>query len=166
MFVKAAVIQNATKGVVEIKTRGFEFTETANEHCKLPIRSTQGSAGYDFFNPDDDFLLLPGESKIIWTGIKAYMQPDDVLLIDIRSSLGRQGIILANTIGIVDSDYYNNTSNEGEIGICLRNVNPNNTGVLICRGDKIAQGIFIKYLKADEDAATSERAGGFGSTGK
>ena len=91
------------------------------------------------------------------------MQPDEFLMLDVRSSMGGK-YMLANTIGIVDSDYYSNPDNDGNIGIFLKNIS--NTQLKIYKGDKIAQGIFMKYFKADENETTLKRLGGFGSSGR
>ena len=71
---------------------------------------------------------------------------------------------IANTIGIIDSDYYSNPDNDGNIGIFLKNISDKE--LKIFKGDKIAQGIFMKYFKVDNDKTTAKRAGGFGSTNK
>lgn len=151
--------------MIFIRTRGFEIVSDADKtEVKLPERSTANSAGYDFC-ATENIWLMPNETKTIWTDIKAYMQDDEVLLIDIRSSLGiKHEVVLANTIGVIDADYYNNPVNEGNIGICLKNTG--DSAHVIEIGDKIAQGIFIKYLKVDDDATKAQRTGGIGSTGK
>lgn len=145
--------------------RGFQIviSEKRKTDCvHMPTRSSKNSAGYDFY-ADKDYNILPNEIIKIWTDIKAYMQPDEFLMLDIRSSMGGK-YMLANTIGIIDSDYYSNPDNDGNIGIFLKNIS--NTELKIFKGDKIAQGIFIKYFKADEDKTTAKRVGGFGSSGK
>lgn len=131
---------------------------------KLPIRADQQSAGYDFFAPKD-VQILPHNTLIILTDVKAYMQHDEVLKIFIRSSLAiKRGLQLANSVGVVDSSYYNNPDNDGNIGICITNTS--GTAVTIKAGDRIAQGIFEKYLTIDEDDVLNEaRIGGFGSSG-
>ena len=91
------------------------------EEVKLPIRKTKYSAGYDFSTPID-FVLEPNDSFIIPTGIKAYMDYDEYLGIYIRSSLAlKHGIVLTNNVGIIDSDYYDNSNNEGHIMISITN---------------------------------------------
>ena len=92
------------------------------------------------------------------------MQEDEVLQLHIRSSIGKRGIILSNCTGIIDSDYYSNPSNDGNICIMLRNMT--DEIVELMGGEKIMQGIFTKYLIADNDNATEQRVGGIGSTGK
>ena len=145
--------------------RGFEMvvSEKRKTDCvHIPTRSSVNSAGYDFY-ADKDYEIMPNEIIKIWTDVKAYMQPDEFLMLDVRSSMGGK-YMLANTIGIVDSDYYSNPDNDGNIGIFLKNIS--NTQLKIYKGDKIAQGIFMKYFKADEDKTTLKRLGGFGSSGR
>lgn len=131
----------------------------------LPVRADERSAGYDFFAPKD-IQILPNHSVVIFTDVKAYMQPDEVLKIYIRSSLAiKKGLVLSNAVGIIDSSYYNNPNNDGNIGISIKNTS--GTAVTINAGDRIAQGIFVKYLTADEDTKlNTERTGGIGSSGE
>lgn len=134
------------------------------EH-KQPRRATKSSAGYDFISPIE--ITVPAHQMAkIPTGIKAQMNDNEVLYIYPRSSIGfKTGIRLANTVGIVDSDYYNNENNEGHIFIKFYNPTDNDYKINI--GDKIAQGIFATYLTVDdEEDILTQRAGGFGSTGK
>ena len=134
------------------------------DHLK-PHRSTKYSAGYDFISPIE--IIVPAhEMAKIPTGIKAAMNDDEILYIYPRSSIGfKTGIRLSNTVGIVDADYYNNPDNEGHIFIKF--FNPTDKDYQIHIGDKIAQGIFAKYLVVDdEEEIKTERSGGLGSTGK
>lgn len=143
---------------VNEERRKFPDVET-----KLPERADGGSAGYDFFSKEH-ITIFPGESHLFWTDVCATMFRDNVLQIYTRSGNGvNKGLILRNNVGIIDSSYYPNN-----IGICLIN-----TGLLpieIKIGDKIAQGVFYRYLICDDDkfllGAKSERTGGFGSTGE
>ena len=128
----------------------------------LPQRATKGSAAYDFY-ACDDYVVQPNEIIKIWTDVKAYMKVDEFLMLDVRSSMGGK-FMLANTIGIVDSSYYSNEDNDGNIGIFLKNIS--NETLSINKGDRIAQGLFAKYLITDDDNAIKIRKGGFGSTGK
>lgn len=147
--------------------RGFEVVRDDYRHyedVKLPSRADIGSAGYDFYSPCD-FEILPGETKIIPMDVKAYMLPDEVLYLYVRSSMGiKKNIVLANQTGVVDSSYYNNPDNDGNICTALRNM-----GIApyqVRKGDKIMQGVFSKYLLADDDKPVSQqRLGGIGSTG-
>lgn len=133
------------------------------EGVMLPARSTKTSAGYDFYAPYD-FEIPAGESLMIWSQTKCYMETDDVLILMPRSSMGRYGIRFANTVGVIDSDYVDNPNNEGEIAFPF--VNTGKATWSVKKGDKIAQGIFTKYLVTDDDSVTAERTGGFGSTGR
>ena len=128
----------------------------------LPRRATAGSAGYDFVCPAD-VTFAPGEMAVIPTGIRVTMQPGWVLVTCPRSSLGRKhGVRLANTIGIIDSDYYF-ADNEGHIMVML--VNGGDHVVTIARGERFCQGILLPHGLAEEDEVTAQRQGGFGSTG-
>lgn len=128
---------------------------------ELPKRATKNSVAYDIYSPEN-FTIRPNQSYMLWTGIKAQFQSDEALIINVRSSMGKKNIILANTQGWIESDYYNNKSNEGEIGILLYNYGTDDFNVEI--GDRIAQAMFIKYLITNDDNANDERTGGFGST--
>lgn len=140
-------------------------TQCGRENVAKPRRGTKHSAGYDFISPVE--IVIPAHKMAkIPTGVKAAMNEDEILSIYPRSSIGfKTGIRLANTVGIVDSDYYNNSDNEGHIFIKF--YNPTDEDYLIHIGDKIAQGIFTKYLIVDdEEEILTERSGGLGSTGK
>lgn len=129
---------------------------------QIPKRGTSKSAGYDFHTPID-FTLEPGNQIIIPTMIKAYMGYDQVLTMHIRSSIGiKKNVILTNCTGIIDSDYYSNEDNDGNI--CLALLNLGNETVHFRTGDRIAQGIFMKYLITDDDKSDLTRKGGIGST--
>lgn len=128
----------------------------------LPKRGTTNSAGYDFYAPRT-FIVNPGEKVKVSSGIKCQLDPDKVLLIFPRSSIGyKKNIMIANTTGIIDSDYYNNISNEGHIMIFLKNIG--DTPVTINRGDKIVQAVIVKYYTTEDDNTDEERKGGVGST--
>ena len=152
------------------KIRGFEivddkFRKSPDIDIKLPQRGSKKSAGYDFCTPVDIIIPPNGVSDTIQTDIKVYMLDDEVLEIYPRSSLGfKKGLMLTNTVGIIDSDYYNNPSNDGNIGFKLKNLTDKE--VIIKAGERVMQGIFKKYLITDNDNVTSIRTGGIGSTGK
>lgn len=131
----------------------------------LPTRADECSAGYDFYLPKD-LKLLPMQKILVWFDVKAFMQRDEVLEMYIRSSLAvKNGIMLSNNVGIVDSSYYSNEGNDGNI--CVSLVNTTGVTVELKAGDRIAQGIFKKYLVADDDIVLSDkRVGGTGSSGK
>ena len=134
------------------------------DDLKLPRRATKGSAGYDFFAPFD-FSLEPGETIKIPTGIKAKISEGFVLKEYPRSSLGfNYRVRLDNTVGIIDSDYYNNEKNEGHIFIKI--TNEGNKTLEVKKGDAFCQGIFSEYFLAEEEEVTEERTGGIGSTSK
>ena len=147
----------------------FGHTQYDYDKIKLPVRSTSGSAGYDFFyNLNDNLTIKPNESAIIPTGIKAYISNSAGIFLALvpRSSYGfKYGTVLANTIGIIDSDYYNNKDNEGHIMVKL--TNHGDKDLVINPGDKFCQGIFLPYFITQDDVPLSDtRTGGIGSTGK
>ena len=150
-----------------MRSRGFEkITSYAQVDFPLPVRKTLTSAGYDFSLPEEA-VLAPGKITLVPTGVKAYMLPDEVLTINIRSSLAvKKGLSLVNNVGIIDADYYNNADNEGHIMVALMNMGTE--AVTIPQGERIAQGIFYNYLTVDDDDKVEKavRGGGFGSTGK
>ena len=128
----------------------------------LPKRQTSKSSGYDFYLPYD-LLIKQGEQVLIKTGVKVLLEDDEFLAIFIRSSMGiKKGLNLSNQVGIIDSDYYGNVDNDGHIMIAIRNVGTSD--VSLKQGDRVAQGIIMKYLVTDDDATTTIRDGGFGST--
>ena len=144
--------------------RKFEIVNNrkSNGAIKMPNRATKASAGYDFYSPIDA-IIEPNTAKLIFTDIKACFGENEVLILCSTSGMGKRGIVLANGIGIIDADYYNNASNEGNIGFMLRNLS--NEPYEIKCGDKIGQGIFTTFLKIDnEGEINAERVGGFGST--
>lgn len=149
--------------------RKFEFVNRilSNEDGikrLLPTRSTKNSAGYDFFNPKN-IICKSHKITMIPTGIKAQFPEDEMLLLFNRSSNPKKkGLIILNGVGVVDSDYYNNTDNEGEMAFVFYNMLEED--VTLLAGEKLGQGIFVKYAKTDDDMAKGERIGGFGSTGK
>jgi dUTP pyrophosphatase len=135
------------------------------EELKLPRRATKGSAGYDFYAPEG-FSLAPGETIKIPTGIRCKIEDGWVLKIYPRSGLGfKFRLQLDNTVGIIDSDYYN-SGNEGHIMIKLTNNSLEGKTVEVGKGDGFAQGIFLEYGITVDDDADGIRDGGFGSTTK
>lgn len=155
--------------------RSFEkisFEQFKNDVCddkliynkfKLPNRSTKNSAGYDFFSLFD-FSLKPGEIMKIPTGIKANMENNDVLFLVVRSSMGfKYNVRMCNQVGVIDSDYYNNSDNEGHIWIKLKN--EGDKDFIVKNGDAICQGIFLNYLTVTNERDVKKiRNGGLGST--
>ena len=134
-----------------------------NGEIKLPTRASEHSAGYDFYSPVD-VVIQPNESAMIWTDIKAHMYYDNALLLIPRSSMGKHPVMIANTVGLIDSDYFGNKDNDGNIGFRLLNMG--NTPYEIKEGDRIGQGVFIKYGIVKDDKTTAKRDGGYGSSGK
>ena len=151
------------------KTRKFEVAKGFEDKgINLPVRKTKYSAGYDIEAAED--VIVPSFKKgmnptLVKTGIKAYMQDDEVLILANRSSNPKKkGLILANSVGVIDKDYYGNPDNDGHIMFAFYNIKDED--VEIKKGDCIGQGIFQKYLVTDDDIAEGERIGGFGSTNK
>lgn len=151
------------------KIRGFEVAKGfEDKNINLPVRKTKYSAGYDVEAAED--CIIPSFTKgmkptLIKTGIKAYMQDDEVLILANRSSNpGKKGLILANSIGVIDKDYYGNPDNDGHIMFAFFNIKDED--IEIKKGDCIGQAIFQKYFVVDDDIAEGERTGGFGSTSK
>ncbi len=150
-----------------MKLRGFEICNNRkNEGVEitLPIRGTSKAMAYDFFSPKT-VVVQPGEIAKIWTDVKAYMQDTECLILNVRSSMGGK-FMLANTQGWIDADYYNNESNEGNIGFFLKNIS--NEPLTINEGDRIGQGAFFSFLVSDNGNPKEDivRTGGFGSSGK
>ncbi|MCI8444398.1 MAG: dUTP diphosphatase [Clostridia bacterium] len=151
------------------KIRGFEIAKGfEGKGINLPIRKTKYSAAYDIEAAED--TIIPSYQKgmkptLIKTGLKSYMQPDEVLLIVPRSSgPKKQGILFPHSTGVIDQDYYSNPDNDGHIFIQCINIKEED--VQIKKGEAIAQAMFQKYLITDDDKADGKRIGGFGSTGK
>lgn len=146
------------------------FFEVVRDDCRknggditLPTRATEHSAGYDFYSPVD-VVIQPQESVMIWTDVKAHMYYDNVLMLFVRSSMGKHPVVIANGTGVVDGDYYGNPDNDGNIGFRLLNLG--STPYEIKTGDRIGQGVFVKYGTVKNDATTAKRTGGFGSSDK
>lgn len=145
------------------KTIPNTFSE-AYKDITLPHRKTVGSAGYDFIIPFD-LSIPPHTIAFIPTGIKCEMKKGYVLELYPRSSLGsKYGVRLCNTVGIIDSDYYNNVANEGHILAFLEVTG--DKYLTLKKGDAFMQGIFKKFYLAEEEEVTHKRVGGFGSTSK
>lgn len=152
-----------------MKARGFEIAKGwEDRNINLPKRKTAFSAGYDMEAAEDTVIpkFVPGTNPtLVSTGLKAYMLDDEVLYLYNRSSNPKKkGLILANSVGVVDKDYYGNSDNDGHIMFAFYNMKDED--VVIKKGEAIGQGVFAKYLTVDEDAASGARTGGFGSTDK
>jgi dUTP pyrophosphatase len=144
--------------------RGFEVVKEdmrkTNGEITLPTRGTSKAMAYDFYS-NANYEVYPNQVVKIWTDVKAYMQSNEGLILNVRSSMGGK-FMLANSQGWIDSDYFSNESNDGNIGVFLLNIS--NEVQEIKKGDRIAQGMFINYLVADNGNTNNERVGGFGST--
>ena len=174
------------------KPRFELIRQFADQADLLPTRATFGSAGYDFVVAQD--TVVPSYTNITnlpytgtspasfdemakftkehqWkptlvpTGVKAYIPIGMFLQLSVRSSCPlKSWLILANGVGIIDSDYYNNRDNEGHIFFQIINLSP--ADIILHKGDKIGQGIFLSYERTIDDKVTDMRVGGFGSTSK
>ncbi|HCU83351.1 MAG TPA: dUTP diphosphatase [Enterococcus sp.] len=174
-----------------MRKRGFEVISTyAQQKIQLPQRATHHAAGYDFEAAED--IVIPSiwkaglkqgitalsevlkneettvdEKKLkpvlVPTGIKAYMGEDEFLQLANRSSNPlKRFLVLSNGVGVIDSDYYNNDANEGHIMFQFTNFGLKD--VVIKNRERIGQGIFLPFLKADQDQTEQARKGGFGSS--
>lgn len=144
--------------------RRFEKVSYSNKGV-IPTRADAGSAGYDFYSTTTK-TINPGECAKFITDIKVDMEKDEVLLLFVRSSIGmKRNLMLANSVGVIDSTYYNNSDNEGNIMYSLFNYG--DKPQLIEVGDRVMQGVFVKYYTTENDQILSnERTGGIGSSGK
>lgn len=142
-----------------------EFRVHKGVEIKLPQRSDVGSAGYDFYSPIA-FSLKPGENKVIFFDVKVAMEQDETLLLFVRSSIGiKKKIAFDNGTGIIDSTYYGNPDNDGNMCVALTNHSDKTWEFDV--GDRLIEGVFFKYLITDDDKAPNrKRSGGIGSSGK
>ena len=151
-----------------MRLRGFEIAKGyEDKDIHMPVRKTKNSAGYDV-EAASDIVIEPYKNGIkptlIPTGLKAYCQDDEYYILVNRSSGPKKGFVMANSIGIIDADYYGNESNDGHFYFQYWNFG--DKPLEIKKGDVIGQVIFQKYLTVDDDNATGMRTGGFGSTNK
>ena len=151
------------------KVRGFEIAKGfEDKNINLPERKTKYSAGYDVECAED--VIIPSFKKgmkptLVKTGIKAYMQDNEYLMLVNRSSNpGKKGLVLANSVGIIDKDYYGNPDNDGHFMFAFYNMKEED--IEIKKGDCIGQAIFMPYLLADDDNANGEGRGGICSISK
>ncbi len=152
-----------------MKQRGFEIAKGwEDKDINLPVRKTKYSAAYDLEAAED--TIIPSfksgmKPTLIPTGLKAYMEGDEVLKLFPRSSgPKKQGILFPHSVGIIDKDYYGNEDNDGHL--LVQCINIKDEDVMIKKGEAIAQAMFQKYLIIDDDNAEGARTGGFGSTDK
>ena len=149
------------------KNRGFEIINSyKDKNINLPKRQTQNSAGYDIEAAKDTIIpvfFFFQAPILVETGIKAYFKENEFLMLVNRSSNPlKKGLVVANSVGIVDSDYYNNPGNEGHIMFSFYNFS--DKAITIKKGDRIGQAIFLNFSTTDTDIASGSRNGGFGST--
>ena len=155
--------------IPKAKIRGFEVVKGLQEQdVRLPEQATEHSAGYDFFAIADATIApfcgtTNPRPTLLPTGVKAYMRTGEVLILANRSSNPKKGLLLANSIGVIDADYYENEDNDGHIMFAYWNVT--DFPVEIKKGDKIGQGIFMNFLRADGGGTEAKRKGGFGHSG-
>ena len=137
------------------------------DNLKYPSRSTLNAGCYDFFTPYD-FVVKPGETKLVATGFKVHMNGDETFNIVVRSGTGvKHNVRLSNQIGIIDADYYGNEGNEGHIFISYTNHGNKDWSNTISENSKIVQGFFMDYHTTRDDKNLNiVRKGGFGSTSK
>lgn len=151
-----------------MRLRGFEIAKGyEDKDIHMPVRKTKNSAGYDV-EAASDIVIEPYKNgmkpTLIPTGLKAYCQDDEYYILVNRSSGPKKGFVMANSIGIIDADYYGNESNDGHFYFQYWNFG--DKPLEIKKGDVIGQVIFQKYLTVDDDNETGMRTGGFGSTNK
>ncbi|MBO4245719.1 MAG: dUTP diphosphatase [Bacilli bacterium] len=148
--------------------RGFEIAKGwEDKGINIPVRKTKNAAGYDVEAAEDIIIPVwkPGiKPTLIPTGLKAYCEPDEWYMLANRSSGPKKGFVMANSIGIIDSDYYCNPDNDGHFYFSYFNCSDHD--IEVKKGDVIGQVIFMKYLITDDDNASGIRQGGFGSTDK
>ena len=148
--------------------RGFEIVSYfKNKGVILPTRATEGSAGYDIrvFTDGITVEIPPNGRHLFHTGVKAFMEPDVVLMLYVRSSVGiKKGLVLSNSVGVIDASYYNNEKTEGELLISL--LNTSNVSQYIEHNQRVVQGIFTRFLTVYDDQLypKAKRQGGIGST--
>ena len=146
-----------------MKIRGFELVSQFTDESLLPKRETAHAAGSDL-KVAVETKIEPGEIVLVPTGVKAYMQAGEVLYLFDRSSNPRKkGLVLINSVGVIDGDYYGNPDNEGHIFAQMKNIT--DEPVVLEVGERVVQGVFMPFLVVDGDDADGVRTGGFGSTG-
>lgn len=150
------------------RLRGFEVAKGfENKDIHIPVRKTAHSAGYDIEAAEDTVVPVyyPGiKPTLVPTGLKAYCQEDECYLLFNRSGGPKKGLVLANGVGLIESDYYENPTNDGHFFFAF--YNSSNHDILIKKGEAMGQIMFTKFLITDGDNATGIRMGGFGSTDK
>lgn len=140
-----------------------KFRKHPDVSITLPTRGSKHAAGWDFYCPER-IIIEPKASAMIWTDVKAFVNDDEVLLLFMRSSLSKRNLMLANAVGVIDADYWDNVGNDGNIGVKLYNYGP--VPIAIEQGERFAQGVVVNYKEMATGNTANERTGGFGSTGK
>jgi len=146
--------------------RRFEIAKGwEDKGINLPVRKTARAAGYDIEAAED--IIIPKFERgikptLIPTGLKAYCEDDECFLLLNRSSGPKKGFLMANSVGLIDSDYYGNPDNDGHFYFAYFNCSDHD--IEVKKGDIIGQVVFTKFLTVDDDNATGKRQGGFGST--
>lgn len=140
---------------VIILRRGKYMFKEFTKGAIMPMRSTEHSAGYDFFS-NEDCVIPPHKHILVHSGISVELECDEVMLLIARSSLHKKGLMLINGVGVIDADY------RGEIMMPLYNIT--DEPVIIEQGDKLTQGVIVTY-RTFGDIVDCQRDGGFGSTG-
>ena len=139
-----------------MKNRGFEVCKDyIDKDINLPVRKTKNSVGYDIEAAED--TVIPSIWKNIFGNFSKFVKGD-------KEYLEIKGLILANSLGIIESDYYENPDNDGHLMYAYYNFFP--VDITIKKHDTIGQAYFQNFLKADNDRAEGVRTGGFGSTDK
>ena len=150
------------------RKRGFEVCKGyEDKDIHLPVRKTKHSAGYDVEAAEDIVIpkYKPGiKPTLIPTGLRAYCGENECYLLLNRSSGPKKGFLMANSVGLIDSDYYRNVDNDGHFYFAYFNCSDHD--IEVKKGDVIGQVVFLNYLVVDNDNAEGERTGGFGSTDK
>ena len=150
------------------RIRGFEIVKGwEDKDIHIPVRKTKYSAGYDIEAGEDTIIPkfeLGIKPTLVPTGLKAYCMEDECFLLLNRSSGPKKGLVLANGIGLIDCDYYDNPNNDGHFMFQFYNFTDHD--ILLKKNDVIGQVVFTKYLVVDNDQASGLRVGGFGSTDK
>ena len=150
------------------RLRGFEIAKGfEDKQINLPVRKTKYSAGYDIEAAED--VVIPSFKKgtnptLVKTGLKAYMQDEYLKLCNRSSNPKKKGLVLCNSVGVIDKDYYGNPDNDGHFMFAFYNIKEED--ITIKKGEAIGQAVFQKYLVVDADEAEGERIGGFVSTNK
>lgn len=166
-LINKAEKEDTVVSVIKKSSRKFEYvSRIKNTEFSLPKRSTKNSAGYDFINPEDIIIppyKLGDKPLLVPTGVKVLMPENEFLMLVNRSSNPKKkNLVIPNSLGVIDADFYGNPDNEGEMMFAFYNLGTQ--PVEIKAGEKLGQGIFMKYEITDDDNAEGERVGGFGST--